>query len=73
MVNLVKICDFCWKGVLKNWNVLKWGLRELLREREKGVLRAARPYTPFQREYPPGLSNAPLSLFKNNRQGDSNV
>ena len=29
------------------------GLRELLREREKGVLRAAHPCTPFQGEYPP--------------------
>ena len=33
--------------------MLKWGLRELLREREKGVLRATRPRTPFQGEYPP--------------------
>ena len=30
------------------------GLRELLRECEKGVLRAARPRTPFQGEYPTG-------------------
>ena len=30
------------------------GLRELLREPEKGVLWAARPRTPFQVEYPPG-------------------
>ena len=28
--------------------MLKWGLRELLREREKRVLRAARPRTPFK-------------------------
>ena len=30
-------------------------LRELLREREKGVLRAAHPRTTFQGEYPPGF------------------
>ena len=34
--------------------MLKWGLRELLREREKGVLRVARRHTPFQGEYPLG-------------------
>ena len=28
-------------------------MRELLRGREKGVLRAAHPRTPFQGEYPP--------------------
>ena len=27
--------------------------RELLREREKGVLRATRPRTPYQGEFPP--------------------
>ena len=33
--------------------MLQWGsYRELLRAREKGVLRAARPRTPFQGEYP---------------------
>ena len=35
--------------------MLKWGLMELLREREKGVLRAAHPRTPFQGEHPPGM------------------
>ena len=34
----------------------------MLREREKGVLRAACPRTPFQGEYPPGLSDAPVWL-----------
>ena len=38
--------------------MLKWGLRELLREREKGVLRATRSRTPFQVEYPPGFNYA---------------
>ena len=33
--------------------MLKWGLKELLREHEKGVLRAAHSRTPFQGEYPP--------------------
>ena len=30
-------------------------LGKLLREHEKGILRAARPLTPFQGEYPPGI------------------
>ena len=29
------------------------GVRELLKEHEKGVLRAAHPRIPFQGEYPP--------------------
>ena len=37
-------------------------LRELLREREKGVLRATRPRTPFQGEDPPGLSLSKYTL-----------
>ena len=37
MAILVKFLIFVEKGVLKNWNMLKWGLKELLREREKGL------------------------------------
>ena len=44
---LVRICDFCWKGALKE-----------LKHAEKGVLRAAHPRTPFQGEYPPGFGTA---------------
>ena len=54
MANFVKFVIFAEKGGLKNWN-MPGGLRELLREREKGVLRAAR--TPFQGKYPPPGQN----------------
>ena len=55
---LVKNCGFCWKG-----NMLKGGLRELLRELEKGVLRAAHPRTTFQGEYVhPGLYDIQLQI-----------
>ena len=53
------------------WGLGNGGLRKLLREREKGVLRAARPRTPFQGEYPPEKKNAkhgsitPPKFFKN--------
>ena len=51
-VNLVKFVIFAENWVLKNWNMLteNGGLRELLREREKGVLRTADSRTPFQGE-----------------------
>ena len=51
---------FVEKGSLKNWNMLKWGLRELLRDCEKGVLRAAHPRTHFQGEYPPRKLYPPI-------------
>ena len=45
--------ETCWNG----------GLRELLREREKRVLRGAHPRTPFQGEYPPGYSHTNPSQY----------
>ena len=56
---------FVEKGVLKNEDMLKkGGLKELLRVRKKGVLRAARPRTPFQGEYPPrDLTTVPSVRF----------
>ena len=44
--------------------MLKLGLKELLREREKGVLRTAHPRTPFQIDLPPGGVRIPI--FKEN-------
>ena len=54
MANFVKFMIFVERG-LKELKHAEWSLRELLREREKGVLRAAHPCTPFDGEYPPGF------------------
>ena len=50
--NFVKFEIFVEKGVLKNWNMLKWGLNELLRAWKAGLKGRTSPY-PFSRWVPP--------------------
>ena len=53
--SLVKSYNSVEKGLLQNWNMLKWGSSGTAERAWKGVSRAAHPRTPFQGEYPPGV------------------
>ena len=66
--NFVNFVIFVEKGSWRTEKCWNGGLRELLREREKRVLRAAHPRTPFQGEYPPDFEWAVNSLIHRSQE-----